>query len=144
MVRSVFFKCLSDNRVREAELGLREDPDHVSVISGQGLLPPEHQRDTPRQSLLVGSMAPRPAGPEQPCHFGQAGVEDPVWVLLRQQKDVGEGPEGTTHQLFNPATLRRVLTVSPFCVFIPVSPQATQCTTTALLSSPQAQASCST
>lgn len=84
MVRYIFFKCQSDNNmVREAELGLRGDLRHVSVISGQGLPHLEDNRGTYTWLKSVncehrssGSSASQPALPEQPSHFGRVMLKN--------------------------------------------------------------------
>lgn len=89
MVRSVFFKCQPDNdRVRDAELGLREDPALVSVISGA-------DGGIPWQSVSERG-APRAARALQ-----TADVEEALRVLLGEVKGTCEGLERSSEHLLS-------------------------------------------
>lgn len=128
MVRSVFLKCQPDNdRVRDSELGLREDSGFVSVISGGTEGHP--------LAVLVSVV------PSEQRALQAADVEEALWVLLVELRDACEGLERSSEHLLSPVTLCQVLGSSHFGVFIPINPQSSSVNT--YHPSLQAQANCS-
>lgn len=90
MVRSVFYKCQPDNdRVRDAELGLREDSGLVSVIPGG-------DRGASPGRVLVSVV------PSEQRALQAADAEAALWVLLGELKDACEGLERSSEHLLSP------------------------------------------